>query len=141
MLYVQQPSSCQIYCCTSGIVYEVLQIILLLGLASPECVNTTFSQFPVGRNLTLTNVLCKGKLQLRALTNSNERAHQKVAFLRRRKYLKETSGLALETGFFFKKKILAYRLAVSLRLSQWLHMSVGISEKNSKNSYLTRMST
>ena len=38
MLYVQQPSSSQIYCCTSGIVCEALQIILLLGLASPECV-------------------------------------------------------------------------------------------------------
>ena len=49
--------------------------------------NTTFSQFPVGRNWTLTNVLCKGKLQLRALANSNESAHQRVGFLRRRKHL------------------------------------------------------
>ena len=40
--------------------------------------------------------------------------------------LKETPGLALKTGFL---RNFAYRLAVSLRLSQRLHMSVGMSEK------------
>ena len=52
---------------------------------------------------------------------------------------KEVYGLALGTGFFKKKFV--YRLAAILKLSQVLHMSVGMTDKISKNSYLIRMST
>ena len=47
----------------------------------------------------------------------------------------------LKRVYFAKKKNFAYRLAESLRLSQRLHMSAGMSEKNSKKSYLIAISS
>ena len=52
MLYVQQPSSCQIYCCTCGTVCKVVQAILLLGLASPECAKYNAFSISCGEKLS-----------------------------------------------------------------------------------------
>ena len=64
--------------------------------------NIAFSQFPVGINLTSTNVLSNGKLQLRALTNSNERAHQIVFFATEKKVKRLGSAVGtIEESFVF----------------------------------------
>ena len=87
MLYVQQPSSRKIYCCTSGIVCEVLQTILLLGLASPECSKYNVFSILCGEKLSFNYYFVQRKTSASCVDKLKRKGSSKGVFFATEKIL------------------------------------------------------